>query len=333
MTKTGNILNFPERSQIDEAAARWVVRLEEPGASDETILEFEAWRAASVLHQEAFARLQNHWGELDGLRAAGGQAGGSKRRPAMLAGAAIAAALVVGVVLAGAQLMLPQPGSGTQLADVGVYETPVGGQETVELADGSTVVLNTASQIEVRYSDTERSVRLLEGEAFFDVAKDADRPFRVYAGSGMAAALGTAFSVRLHDSEIELVVAEGRVSYASVAKAVEPIAFVSAGQSATFSERVNTIETVDVAEVNRKLAWREGRLVFAGDPLSSVVADIARYTEVTIEIADPNLQNMAIGGVFEVGNVDSMLDLLETGFQLRVERVSDSLVRISGNPS
>ena len=192
------------------------------------------------------------------------------------------------------------------------------------------VTLNTASRVEARMNDQERTVRLLEGEAYFEVAHDPSRPFRVYAGDGVTVAVGTAFSVRLQKDAVEVVVSEGKVSYARVADVAspEPVAYVAAGETATFSDNV-VIEKVDEAAVERKLSWTEGRLVFAGDPLSSVVADISRYTDIEFEFATQELADLRVGGVFEVGEVDDMLAALETNFPLRAQRVGDGLVRLT----
>jgi transmembrane sensor len=194
------------------------------------------------------------------------------------------------------------------------------------------VTLNTASQIEARMNGQERTIRLLEGEAFFEVAHDASRPFRVYAGDGVTMAVGTAFSVRLEEHAVEVVVSEGKVSFARVADTVEPVAYVSAGEAASFSDSV-MIAPVGTEEVGRKLAWTEGRLVFSGDPLSSVVADISRYTDIEFEFASEELADQRVGGVFVVGEVDDMLAALETNFPVRAVRIDDKHVQIVGrNP-
>ena len=90
-------------------------------------------------------------------------------------------------------------------------------------------------------------------------------PFRVYAGDGMTVAVGTAFSVRLKKDAVEVVVSEGKVAYSRVADtpAPETVAYVAAGETASFSDKV-VIEKIDEAEVDRKLSWTAGKLVFAG---------------------------------------------------------------------
>lgn len=334
MSPSGNILNFPDRSPVEEEAARWVVRHDEGSLSSADRAQFEAWKQANPAHAEAFARLSGHWNDLDTLAAFADAPARTPllKHPVLWAGVGIAAAAVFAVVVGVGQFREPSAPA-TQIAaqpDLDVYKTKTGDQEKITLADGSVVTLNTASRIEARMNAQERTVRLLEGEAFFEVAHDASRPFRVYAGDGVTVAVGTAFSVRLEKNAVEVVVSEGKVSYSRVADvaAPEPVAYIAAGETAVFSDNV-VIEKVDEAAVERKLSWTEGRLVFAGDPLSSVVADISRYTDIQFEFATQDLADMRVGGVFVVGEVDDMLDALETNFALRVQRVGDRLVRLT----
>ncbi len=341
-----NVVAFPERTPVEEEAARWVVRLDEGRLSDAERTEFEVWRSLSPAHADAFNRMREAWRDLDALAAVSvglpdaapdpalGPARVRHVRPLMWGGLGLAAASLIAAVVVG--FSMPSAPTGATLAQnaaapaANLFRTELGGLENIALPDGSSVTLNTASQIEVRFDQAERSIRLLDGEAFFDVAHDAERPFRVYARDGVAAAVGTAFSVRLHPDSVEVIVSEGKVSFAEAEQANIPVAFIAAGQAASFNDRVNIIETVDLQEVERRLSWTEGRLVFAGEPLSRVVADISRYTNVNIVFADDEVANMPVGGYFDVGEVDRLLDALETSFALHVERVDDTHVRILG---
>jgi transmembrane sensor len=338
MSRGGNIVMFPERNLVEEEAALWVSRMDRGPLSPEDRAKFDAWRAASPAHGEAIARLKTHWNQLDGLAHLAATRTARPRRAAVIGtlGALAAAAAAAFVVFSGLPdrpaETAPVIATAPTPALVGVYQTAVGEQSRIELADGSILTLNTNSQIEVRMTPAERSVRLLEGEAFFEVAHDAARPFRVYAGNGVTSAIGTAFSVRLEGEQVRVLVSEGKVSFAEiadVAKEAEPVAYLAAGESGVFSDRVKTIEAVEADVVSRKLSWRGGRLEFAGEPLSSVVEDISRYTGIEIEIASEELARIRVGGSYEVGEVDAMLEQLETSFGLDVERLDDTHVRIT----
>jgi transmembrane sensor len=338
MSPSGTILNFPDRSPLEEEAARWVVRHDNGPLSAEERAQFEAWKQANPLHAEAFARLSGHWKDLDVLAALADMPTERPlhKRTAVWAGLGMAAAAAFAVFIGVGQLAPGTPGALEIASHPGldVYKTRVGDQQKITLEDGTIVTLNTASRIETRINASERSIRLLEGEAFFDVAHDTSRPFRVYAGDGVTVAVGTAFSVRLNEDAVEVVVSEGKVSYARVTDvpAPEPVAFVAAGETAVFDENV-VIEKVDEAVVDRKLSWLDGRLVFAGDSLSSVVADISRYTDIQFDFATRELADMRVGGIFMVGEVEDMLHAIETNFGLQVERIDDHLVRISAAPN
>ncbi len=271
------------------------------------------------------------------------------------------AVIIIGVGVATTFWLRPEP----FLSSNGLYATAVGQQQPTTLADGSVVLLNTNSQIKVDYNNEFRNIRLLQGEAHFTVAKSVTRPFRVYAGNGRVQAVGTAFSVYLKDNTIDVTVTEGKVELASVSRPgtnrlpqqgtrpgtnrssgsnaivvsglVETLGTIKAGESATLQSfldadtvsTINAIDSVDTLEMAKRLSWREGMLTFAGDPLEVVVAEISRYTTVSIEITDPVVRATRIGGRFPIGETDAMFDALEANFGLRVTRLSHDRVLVS----
>src|SRR5690606_15969424 len=136
-----------------------------------------------------------------------------------------AAAAVVGMAVAIAYAVIPTfsdgPASNSSIiraaTEGGAFRTAVGERSSITLSDGASVVLNTNSRIEVRYTPERRNVRLLAGQAWFQVAKHPERPFVVEAGDRRVTALGTAFDVRMDSRDsVQVTLAEGKVS-------VEPI--------------------------------------------------------------------------------------------------------------
>jgi transmembrane sensor len=270
---------------------------------------------------------------------------------------------VVAVVCLLAVTLVPWLQTQSITATNGIYASAIGELRDQVLADGSVVTINTDSQIEVDYSDAVRKVRLLRGEAHFAVASDPDWPFEVYAGNGLVTAVGTAFSVYLDDNEVTVTVSEGRVDLAA---AVEPggavisgsggakimahkkIASLGIGQSAVFHNRViiadlagshavdsdllPEITTLTEQQLSRKLSWREGYLVFSGDPLGDVIDQVNRYMPTTIEIVDPGLSEIRIGGRFKVGELEAMLEVLESSFDIQVSRLSDQYIQLRYAP-
>jgi transmembrane sensor len=228
----------------------------------------------------------------------------------------------------------------------GNFETEIGQLRTIQLTDGSRIVLNTDSELIVDFNPAARNIYLVRGEALFSVNKDPSREFRVYAGGGLVKAIGTEFSVYLkQENMVSVAVSDGIVELAVVSQdntvAPEPdheatarpaLARVSAGQVAVFGRDLKSLQSVGKDAVSRQLSWRSGMLRFDGAALPDVVADISRYTNTKIIIASPALNDLRIGGHFKVGETAAMLEALESGFGVRVERVDAETVRLVETP-
>ena len=270
------------------------------------------------------------------------QAPGRRRRlaPAFTAGVLIAA---VGGVLLSAMLFRTEffrPDAAPE-----IFITAVGEYRTITLSDGTSVSLNTDSQIEVDFNPEERRVRLIGGEALFEVASNPKRPFVVYSKTAVAEAVGTSFIVRLRDAVTELAVVEGVVAFSKLRQSETPAARAPAGsgegdQSPALADRVmvragqaltsTALTTVATAsaekpiavlterDMQRKLSWTDGFLEFSETPLEDVVDELTRHNAVTIEIADPDLRQLKFGGIFRTGDVEQLLGALE-GLGVEVE--------------
>lgn len=329
------VVRLVHSNSVQEEAAAWIARIDREGARPELVAEFEAWQAQSPRHAQAAQELAALWIDLDDLAktAPARPASASGRRRVLAAGAAMAAS----VALAAGLWMAQRPAASPTL-----YDAPVGTHRVIALDDGSKIDLNTGGQVEVRYTGTTRDIRLLKGEAYFEVAPDAARPFSVYAQSGVVRALGTAFAVRLDGDEVEVTLTKGVIELAKLdvpasleqasAAPRRRLATLSAAmgaESATIAPDGGLSREAGAEEADRKLAWRRGMLVFAGETLPEVVADVSRYTDMDIEIADPALNDLRVAGNFKAGEVEAMLEALQTGFGVRVERAGDKRVRLS----
>lgn len=215
--------------------------------------------------------------------------------------------------------------------------TAVGELVSESLPDGSTLHLNTKSTAEISFNRAERAVLLKDGEAFFEVAHDKDRPFVVYAGDTFIRAIGTAFDVQLQE--------EGKVSVSVTEGTVE---FVSGGVSRLVSANTNNntessapgnIALYDKSEIfvdmevpeilDRRFAWQEGMLEFRGESLFYVVEELSRYTEAQIEIVDEDIRDVQLGGYFKIGDIAGLASTLELAFGIQVEIVSEDLIQLS----
>src|SRR5690606_2011811 len=164
------------------------------------------------------------------------------------------------------------------------YSTRLGEVKVTPLADGSVMTLNTASRVVVTFSDTQRSIRLLEGEALFDVARDAARPFVVAAGEARVRAVGTSFMVRrLGDAPVQVLVREGIVEVSRNAGNATPgpVRVAANTRAVESSSSVTPVAAMPVepAVIRRELAWREGRIAFQGETLGQAAAQFSRYSE------------------------------------------------------
>ena len=274
---------------------------------------------------------------------------------------ALSVALMVGLALVfGVGL------EGGRAATNGPYATAVGEQKSIELADGSVVELNTNSQMIVEYSDGFRNIHLVQGEMHFNVAKDPSNPFRVYARNSRVQAVGTAFTVYLAEKDVEVYVTEGRVALAGlhtlaprptgapkpglvdekpnvdsyVESKVQDLGTLDIGRGAILktSDAASELSSDKLLELvaspqdedlARRLAWRDGLLVFSGETLEQVVAQIARYTTVQIELATPEIREIEIAGQVHVSDTESMFKALESNFGLKVNRLGYNRVEVT----
>lgn len=342
---------------IAEQAADWYLRVEEEGGVPLAEREaFVRWLRASPAHVEEFMRvgaMHRQVAALDvtglpnvreALRdaaanvvdlgsvaedARGGAIPGSPRRHSWYWAAAASAAVVA--VITGWLALTPGLQTGRDSSAAGdLYETALGEQRSVLLSDGSIVELNTQSVLRVMYSDAERRVALVAGEAVFDVTKDRDRPFRVDAGITIVEAIGTRFNVYRQDEQTVVTVVEGLVevkrSDASVASpppaagdtARLPVFELAPGDQVAIpvAGKVATPTSVDA---DKAIAWTERRLVFDGDSLATVARELNRYNREQLVIADAVLAEQPISGVFNANDPATLLSFLETVGGLRVE--------------
>lgn len=288
--------------EVMAQAGAWLARLQRDEVSEADGLEFDAWLAASPAHREAYIVALAAWQAFDAapdevLAEIQETAAADARRLARRSsptrrwlvggGAAIAAGLTAAAVM-------PSMLAPTSVAQT--YVTARGQHQQIKLEDGSVVDLNSESKLTVRFVRGERRVELGEGEAIFDVAHDASRPFTVAASNRLVRVLGTQFDVRNRDGDVTVTVARGRVQVRPSAEAKTGQAFVlTPGQRVAITRAgVAQLSSVDPQEA---LGWRSGRLVYRGTPLSEVVADLNHEFVEQIELTDPALARMPVTGV------------------------------------
>jgi transmembrane sensor len=294
-------MNFTHDA-IHEEAAAWFAKRRNGACSEDA--SFEAWRARSKEHAHAYAEIERAWGQWKQLQnsarmremtaaamkaTAPGrrQATGRRWRPLLLA-ASLAAIAVFGAIR-----LLPL----VTAAPLVAYSTSLGEQRTEQLPDGTRIVLNTQTALQVRYSRQRREVTLKHGEAMFEVVHDAQRPFVVTTADGSVTDLGTQFLVRDEDGTALVTLLHGSVEVASHAETKQLVP----GEQAHYGANVAGISVRQVDSVTAT-SWMYGRLDFSDWPLAKVVAEANRYSAVKLRLGDPRLAGLRVGGSLRTGD-------------------------------
>ncbi|QTD57483.1 FecR family protein [Parasphingorhabdus cellanae] len=334
-----------EMETTEDVAAFWTVRLTSPDCTPEDRHAFESWRQQHPSHHEAYERMARGNAVVDRhamdprLQAMAQTALQEteprfyRKRSWQIAASALAASLLAVVVITAFWTRLPDANGPANIQQITAapeaYQTEIGEQSTITLADGSKVTLNTDSRIEVDMADHQRGVTLMKGQALFEVVEDANRPFVVIAGTERIVALGTSFDVRLKgDKSVQVTLIEGKVivnkvSTPSPETAAPPTAkqavTLAPGEQLTIRGRRGTLARK--TDVVATTGWAEGRLVFRQKPLDQVVDELNRYSTQKLKLAnDPALRTMKVNGVFNTGRTSSFIDALEAMHPLRAER-------------
>lgn len=371
-------------------AAEWLLELQRRDVEVERILAWQAWMAADARHKDAFDRLQEiqecvgrieslpwptdrevaedresdlalanplsdrigdsyHLAISTAARSSTEDRVRPRRRRAWIAGLA-ASLLTVAVALS-----IVAPRVGFDLPAVAgfndsVIQTDIGELRRVQLADGSTMTLGGFTRVSVDMSEHARRIILARGEAFFEVAKDPNRPFVVEVDDTAIRAVGTAFDVRRAGSQVSVSVAEGIVEVLDTRNQSgsntpdtlhQAVTRLSAGQSIQFEPKSVQPPPPVVVDADTVAAWRNGQRQYLAEPLANVIADLNRYSTRQITIEDPTLSEMAItGSIFErdierwVKSLEVALpvEVEEHGERIRIRRREDGQRAISAQP-
>lgn len=327
------VTEFPDLARAREEAAGWIARSDR-GLDRAERGQFRQWCAASPANPRALRQLTQMWSALDVMRVLPevlpepGSAPGPVANPRASPGvvAVIAASVMVVATVAWSVLEREAP---LQTRDATTtYATAVGEHRDLQLADGSSLSLNTGTLVEVgSLQGATRELRLLRGEAVFTVARDVTRPFRVHVGDRLVEAVGTEFDIRLHDAgHVEVLVTDGRIRLGTGAVTDH----ADSGDAVTIAtDGAVTVTHLDAQSLGARLAWRHGMVAFAGQPLSEALEEFSRHTPVRFVVADPATQRRPVGGTVPAGDVASLLEALRTNLGLESSRAADGSIHIS----
>ena len=346
-----NIHQFPEPDRINDEASTWLAKMDR-GLSAEEQLTLKNWLAESKEHREVLFKMAEIWDKMDSLSRlqdlfphVSGQSKFDQR-----VGFALAASLVLGIgiliVLLYSDISI-LPGQSESVASETraienfdrSYETSIGEYSSAVLPDGTTVVLNTNSLIQTRYTEEERYIVLQRGEAHFDVTEDKARPLIVKAKDKFIRVVGTVFNVEIGKKDaVELTVTEGKVIVIDVAsnsvgedpnipiRLSQDSSVVSEGEAAILDSAEIRIRKIEPEEVATNLSWQEGNLIFEGETLEEAIREISRYTSVEFEILDEKIKAIRVVGLFKAGDINGLLITLSENFHIPYRRVGTERV-------
>ncbi len=306
---------------IDQAASEWTARLDRGPLTPGQDEAFQAWLQGDPRRKGALLRAQALSMRSESAQALGpdfdpapfeeprqSPPGISRRKTLIWAGGAVAATTLVAL-----GLNIPPAGA--------VISTGRGEIRLVPLKDGSTVLLNTASRIRIKDDAETRRVTLLEGEAYFSVARDP-RPFTVEVDGRRLRTTQAGFRVRkLGGSPVDVLVDRGRVDLAAPNRV--DVALGANTRLLLSDDRSEQPQLIAPEIVSRELSWREGKLAFEGETLSQAAETFARYSDIRIQIRDPELAREPVTGLFAAND--------PVGFSRAIARVFDATLEQQGD--
>lgn len=295
--------------EISRRAAEWFALLLDESATPIDRANFRVWLEQSPVHAKAYAELERLWRGASALPEVSNHTSVGRRK-ILKSGGALAILTAAGL------------GTHSYLGQKPDYSTGVGETARFLLPDGSVAELSTSSAILLNFNAAQRHIILQEGEAFFTVAGDAARPFTVDCKALKATALGTQFSVGMHEEGIVVAVAEHTVRVSSSSQ--EQV--VQEGQSVLFAnDRLSAPSQMDI---ETKLSWRGGKLVFISVPFEDVVTALSKWRYGKMIVMDKALARRPISIIVDIRRAGRILESLEHGLPIRMTSYSPLLTLI-----
>lgn len=315
---------------IEETAARWVARMDRAPLSERETRALDEWLAGDRRRFGAFVRAKAIWMRGESARALGPRYDpldflppdsaspprpGLRRRRWMEWGGALAASLLLVVALA-VTLQMPS-----------AYATAKGEMRMVPLGDGATVTLNTDTRIQVYDERGRKRIRILRGEVLVEDANPAAPTLVEVEGRRLTASRASFVVRKLEGRPAQVLVQEGRVDVAGPVRAERMSLTANTGLSLpTDGTRAWRPAPLAAGQINRELAWREGKIALQGETLAEAAAIYARYSDTPIVIADPELARMQVTGLFATHNPLGFSRAIAEVFDARAVREPERIV-------
>jgi transmembrane sensor len=285
---------------IQDQALAWFARLRDSRLGDAERNAFNVWLSANSEHRAAYDKVSQLW-QSPAFEAALSRYAAIPLEPAHRRIGAQRWAAAACVLLVAGWLLIAFGLIQRWQAD---YATAGGEQRRVQLADGSNLVLNTDSAVRLDYDEGRRGVQLLQGEAYFEVEPDKNRPFIVSTADASVRVVGTRFSVRRVDAtlvDVETGIVDCTDRYGNNRQ-------LTAGQHIRI-DRQGVAQPADIDSI-RSFAWLHGRLIFKDQPLTEVIAGLDRYHPGIIVITDAALGQVRITGNYKLDDTAAIIRTL-----------------------
>jgi transmembrane sensor len=326
-----------------EQATRWLVRSQDRDFTPEDKKLMVAWLEEDPANREAFEEMWGVWEHIGVLghvfapisthpykakrfarvKAVLSRFAEPKNRVVMAV-----AAMVVLVLLC---LPVLRTYLYNQAETVHAYKTMIGEQKTLTLSDGSVLKMNVKSALSIRMSNRWRQVEMSEGEVFFVVAADTNRPFEVRTPNGMVRVLGTAFNVKSRSGRVAVDVERGQVLVKDAPKGPGDMraggVTLVAGQGVDIdpSGRLSRLRPSDMKQV---MAWQNRQAVFKNTPLGEVLRELELYHDVRVKLAFPELEAKGITGTFDMCDLNQTLEVIMAAASLKAEKEADGTITL-----
>ena len=327
-----NIRPMPNSDPVYDQASQWVVKMDK-GLSPDEQTALREWLQADPQSYSILMEMTQLWDKMDAMSRLSDlfakPTATTQWRSAKALGAIAASVVLAGVV--GLWSLLG--GLSLHSLDNNVYHTAVGEQSSVMLPDGTQLILNTNTKVSVHFTAQQLLLQLDSGEINISVAKDPNRPLSVMAAGQVVQAVGTEFNIEITDQQnIELVVTEGKVKVAVQQDPQKSLArqpqlalpdnalTLAAGEQVNLGSPRQQVTEVTADDIEVKLSWRQGNLIFRGESLEEAVKEIGRYTSVEFIFINEDLKKTRVAGMFKAGDVEGLLATLRENFNIVSER-------------
>ncbi len=326
MIEEGNDCAPAPALEIDAQAADFVARRSNKARWTEgDAAELEAWLSRSLAHQTAFWRLESVWeraNRLDALRQLPPRptpSPASPRRRSLFLGLAASVAIVAAIGVS-TNILVSSPRLTT-------YATPIGGRESIHLADGSQIDLNTDTVLRTHFKNGQRSAELVKGEALFQIKHDAAHPFVVSVAGHTVTDLGTKFLVHDDGSRLKVALIEGSARLSTNTNPVKgKVAVLMPGDEAVATSKTLVVTRKTSAELRNELGWNRGVLVFHRATLFDVAKEYNRYNQRKIVIVDDVAGARVINATLSSTDVTAFARMAKNFLRLHVEEREREIV-------